>query len=63
MLDVECDSTVCVCDRYPEYVLQHILELPSTEPGKSLKAAILLYSGFLIQLHNMNSRKVQRDGG
>ena len=48
--------------RYPEYILQHILQLPSTEPARSLKAALLLYGGYLIQMHNMNSRSVQKEG-
>lgn len=48
--------------RYPEYVIQHMDGLPGTEPNRSLKAALLLYAAYLIQLHNMNSRKVQREG-
>lgn len=48
--------------RYPEYILQHIQDLPSSEPNRSLKSALLLYAGYLIQMHNMNSRKVQKEG-
>lgn len=48
--------------RYPEYVLQHMENLASNEPHRNLKCAMLLYAGYLIKMHNMNSRTVQREG-
>ena len=48
--------------RYPEYVLQHIYHLPMKDPQRSLKAAMLLYASFLINMHNMNSRALEKEG-
>ncbi len=41
---------LCSIYRYSDYVLEHVPELPSNEPDRSLKAAILLYAGYLIQM-------------
>lgn len=49
-------------NRYPEYVLQHVHLIPTKEPQKSLKAAILLYTSFLIKMHNMSSRTLEKEG-
>lgn len=48
--------------RYPEYVLQHIHLLPTKDPQRSLKAAMLLYASFLIKMHNMSSKALEKEG-
>ena len=48
--------------RYPKYVLQHIHLLPSKDPQRSLKAAMLLYASFLIKMHNMTSKALEKEG-
>ena len=48
--------------RYPEYVLRHVSSLPTTEPMKSLKAAVLLFAYCLIKMHNMSAKAFQKEG-
>lgn len=48
--------------RYPEYVLQHISNLPGEEPQRSLKAAILLYSSFLMTMFTTKSKTFEQEG-
>ena len=58
--------TKCSCyvivPRYPEYCLQHIHLLPTKDPQKSLKAAMLLYTSFLIKMHNMSPKALEKEG-
>lgn len=49
-------------ERYPEYVLQHLSSLPTREPHRSLRAALLLYASFLIEMHRMNPRLFEKRG-
>lgn len=48
--------------RYPNYILEHVSTLPSTEPQSSLKAAILLGLCCLMKMHNTPMRGFQKTG-
>jgi DNA-directed RNA polymerase I subunit RPA49 len=47
---------------YPGYVLSHIPSIPSSEPERGLKAAMLLYCGWLIQMYTQNFRNFEKKG-
>ena len=47
---------------YPGYVLSRIPSIPSSEPERGLKAAILLYCGWLIQMYMKNQRDLEKKG-
>ena len=51
-----------IVPRYPEYCLQRIPLLPTKDPQKSLKAAMLLYASFLIKMHNMSPKALEKEG-
>ena len=47
---------------YPGYVLSRVPGLPSSEPERSLKAGLLLYSSWLIQMYTHNPRDFEKKG-
>lgn len=47
---------------YPGYVLSRIPSIPTSEPERGLKAAILLYCGWLIQMYMQNQRDFEKKG-
>jgi DNA-directed RNA polymerase I subunit RPA49 len=47
---------------YPGYVLSRIPSIPSSEPERGLKAAILLYCGWLIRMYMKNQRDFEKKG-
>ena len=57
-----CTCRVSFTLRYPAYVLSHIPNLPTLEPERSLKAGLLLYTSWLIQLYTHNHRAFEKKG-
>jgi DNA-directed RNA polymerase I subunit RPA49 len=48
--------------KYPEYILSHVANLPSSEPERSLKASLLLYCNWLIQMYTQTHRGFEKKG-
>lgn len=53
---------VALVVRYSEFVLQRVASLPRVEPQRSLKAAVLLYSAYLIHILNLHPKALEKRG-